>query len=132
MANIFSTILGLFVGTIIFLYEALYKIGQWIYSKLLNLFKHIIPYFTKRSYKVNQPNLKAVSIRIANDIENNNYSELKGILKPEETSGRVVSGIFDTDKGQFVDEKDIHVEEYKFMDTDTQKQFGENDLLIIK
>ncbi|MES2112215.1 MAG: hypothetical protein V4577_25895 [Bacteroidota bacterium] len=100
--------------------------GKWFFVRVLNLFAEIVPYFTKRSYLMSSQQLNAVSIKVSAD----SYSATT-LINPAETNGLVVSGVFDTAAGNFLDEEDILILEYGTIDEDTNLQFGNNDLLII-
>jgi len=131
LKTFFSTVLTIFVETIFFLADLLIALFKWIYVKVVNFFKNIVPYFLSRKSQITTTDISAVTLRIKKAIDSGEVSVIRGILEPEETNGFAVSGLFNTATGEFVDQNDISVIEYNELDNETKQKFGDNDLLII-
>lgn len=100
-------------------WEALKRLGKWLWEKILNFAKNIKAFFLERSRKEllrKRKDLLAVSIK--ERLGNGNYG--------------VVNCLYDTDKEDIFDMEEAQDVEAEQLDDVTNRNFGDKEMIVLQ
>ncbi|UVD79270.1 hypothetical protein NWE55_14220 [Myroides albus] len=97
-----------------------------VFVKVVNFIKNVFTFFNERLARVlrKKPNAVAVSIKIKEKLESNDFN-------PISMSDYIVNTFYDVETDQIIEEE-TEIISFESLDEQTKNAFGNRDMIIIK